>query len=222
MIAQSNATIRNEMAQVKRRLLSGQRWRALLLASLLPLAACAAPADPGAMTAPLSEATLLPAASGLRQAVQMGQVAGGRETHPLWKSDVSSTDFAEALRRSLRAHAMLGSGAGAYRLDAELLRVDQPFGGINLEVSAEVRYRLVRLSDNATVFDQVINKAYTASFGSSLVAVTRLKLANEGAIRENISALIAALVAQEKAQPGIFGVPVAELEDALRRALLPA
>lgn len=220
MTAQRNTTIPAETAKVK------PNWRpaarALLLAGLLPLAACSSPADPGAMTAPVSEATLLPPGSALRRALQVGQVSGGRETHPLWKSDVSAPDFAEALRRSLNAHAMLGGAAGGYRVDADLLRVDQPLIALDAEVTAEVRYRLVRLSDNAVLFDQAIARPYTANFSSSLIGVTRLKLANEGAIRENISAFIAALVAQEKANPGSFGVPVAELEDALRRALLPA
>ncbi|MDJ0388061.1 hypothetical protein QMO56_08035 [Roseomonas sp. E05] len=206
MIAFSNVTYRNDNARLKLEMpLAGRRLRALILVVLLPLAACASPADPGAMTAAVSEATLLPAGSGLQQAVQVGQVAGGRETHPLWKSDVSSTDFAEALRRSLRAHAMLASEAGSYRLDAELLRINQPFAGFDMEVSAEVRYRLVRLRDNATVFDQTITRPYVANWSSAFVGVERLKLANEGAIRENIGAFIAALVAQ--------------LDDALRQLM---
>ena len=69
-----------------------------LLVLALGLSACASGAKPGAMLAPNTAQTTISANSNLREAVGIGQVSGGRETNPLWVSDVSSSDLAEALR----------------------------------------------------------------------------------------------------------------------------
>jgi hypothetical protein len=183
------------------------------------LGACATGANPGPMTAELSEATLLPPQSRLRQAVAMGAVTGGRETNPIWTSQVSDTDFAEALRRSLTAHAMLAASGGRYRLDAQLVDMKQPLIGLDLEVSATVDYRLVSLADGTVVFAQRVPSRFTAGLSSAMVAVVRLRLANEGAIRENIRAFLAALVAAERANPQGFAPLVSELLPELRRLL---
>lgn len=185
------------------------------------LGACASGANPGAMTASVSEATLLPPRSRLRQAVEVGGVTGGRETNPMLSSQVSDGDFADALRRSLAVHAVLASGSGGYRLDAQLVELKQPFGGFNMEVKATVLYRLVALQTGRTVFERRISNAFTANFSSAHYGVLRLRLANEGAVRENIQSFIATLVDEERDNPGAFSPAMAELLPQIRK-LLPA
>lgn len=194
---------------------------ALCLGMVWFLGACATGANPGAMTASVSEGTLLAPRSRLRQAVEVGGVTGGRETNPLLSSKVSDDDFVEALRRSLAVHAILASGPGGYRLDARLVELKQPFGGFNMEVQATVLYRLVASRTGRTVFERSVSSAYTATFGSAHYGVLRLRLANEGAVRENIQSFIAALVDEERNNPGAFDPVVAELLPRIRR-LLPA
>jgi hypothetical protein len=179
------------------------RLGALLV--LLSLGACASGATPGAMTVPVSEQTLLSPSSRLRQAVQLGEVGGGRETNPLWTSQVASSDFAAALRQSLATHAMLAINNQTFRLDATLVGLEQPLAGFDLEVRSRVRYRLADAASGAVVFDREVPASYTAPFSSSFYAVERLRLANEGAVKENIRLFLAALIAEEARNPVAYG-----------------
>ncbi|MDB5374928.1 MAG: hypothetical protein JWP04_3570, partial [Belnapia sp.] len=64
-----------------------------------------------------------------------------------------------------------------------MLEVKQPFAGFNMEVTTTVRYRLIPAAGGDPVFDRQIVAAYSADFSSSFYGVTRLRLANEGAVR---------------------------------------
>jgi hypothetical protein len=181
--------------------------RCLSLGLLLTLAACASGATPGAMTVPLSEQTMIAERSALRQAIRVDAVGGGQETNPLWTSQVSSADFATALRQSLSTHAMLSMDGGVFRLDAQLVALDQPLMGLDLEVSSRVRYRLSRADGGAPIVEREIVVRHSQPFSSAFVAVERLRLANEGAIRANIRQFLIDLVAAERADPARFAAP---------------
>lgn len=176
----------------------------LSAALLLLVAACASGATPGAMTVPLSEQTLVAPTSRLRQTVQVGTVGGGRETNPLWTSQVADADFATALRQSLSTHAMLAINNQAFRVDATITGLDQPLAGFDMEVRSRVRYRVTNVASGTVVFEREIPAAFTANFSSSFYAVERLRLANEGAIRENIRQFLIALIAEEARNPAVF------------------
>lgn len=162
----------------------------------ISLAACASASDPGAMLAEVSETTIISDESPLRSAVSMGDVTGGKETNPLWTSEVSSEDFAEALRQSFAAHAMLATDAGDYRLDANLEKLKQPLAGFNITVTSIVNYTLTELATDEVVFEETIEEAYTAKVGDAFMGVKRLQLANEGSIKGNITTLIEMLIQQ--------------------------
>ena len=187
------------------------------LGVLLLCVACAEGAVPGAMMAPVTQATLLRDGSPLRQAVQLGTVGGGKETNPLWTSQVSSADFAEALRRSLAVHAILATGAERFRLDANLINLEQPLAGLDMTVSSTVTYRLTAVSSQRVLFEQPITAYFTAAFSSAFVGVQRLRLANEGAIRANIIRFIEALIEAERTNPAAFSPAMADLLPELRR-----
>jgi hypothetical protein len=187
------------------RIVPAKRLSALAL--LLALGACASGATPGAMTVPLSEQTMLAEGSRLRQSVQVGSINGGRDTNPLWTSQVSDADFATALRQSLGTHAMLSINNQLFRVDAQMVGLDQPLAGLDLEVRSRVRYRVTQVATGATVLDQEIAAAYTAPFSASFLAIERLRLANEGSIRENIRQFLVALIAAERSNPAAFGAP---------------
>lgn len=160
----------------------------------IALGACASASKPGAMVAEVTDATIIADNSPLRENVSVGEVTGGKETSPLWKSNVSNEDFAEALRQSLSAHAMLSMGEGTYRLDAKLIQLKQPMVAINSTVTSIVNYTLTDLASGETIFDETVEEAYTAKFGDALLGVERLRLANEGSIKQNISTLIRLLI----------------------------
>jgi hypothetical protein len=116
-------------------------------------------------------------------------VTGGRDTNPMWTSQVSSEDFRQALEVSLQRYGVFSRvirNAGAdYQLSVTLVRLKQPFAGLDMTVAAEVTWRLTTNSGRV-VWQQTTNQSYKATVGDAFVGVNRLRLANEGAIRENI------------------------------------
>lgn len=166
----------------------------LFAAAALSLAACASASKPGAMVAELTDATIIRDDSAIRSAFNVGTVTGGKETSPLWKSNVSSEDFAEALRQSLTGHALLASTGGKYVIDAELVEVKQPLAGFNMTVTSTVKYKVTEAATSTVVLDEQVVNEYTAKMGDAFVGVERLRLANEGSMKGNIAQFIEKLV----------------------------
>jgi hypothetical protein len=173
----------------------GGTARLVLVLGLSLLAGCASGARPGAMTVAVSPETIVDASSPVYGAIQVGTVTGGSETSPLWLSEVSTADFKTALQQSLALNALVAARDPRYVLNAELVELDQPWAGFNLEVNAKIHYVLRTVPGERTAFDETITLPYTANFSDALFGVERLRLANEGAVRQNISALINRLVA---------------------------
>jgi len=132
------------------------------------------------------------ATSALRGQIAVKEVTGGRETNPMWVSNVGSSDFERALESSLNRAGLLATSrmGSRYTLTAHILKLDQPLMGASLTVTATVQYTLVERQSQRTVFDRPISASYTAKWSDAFLGVERLKLANEGAARENISRLI--------------------------------
>lgn len=127
----------------------------------------------------------------LRNNLAIKDVTGGKETNPMWKSNIGSAEFEQALEASLRAVGLLADRqAGRYTLTAHLESVDQPFIGLDMTVTASVSYVVSERATGKDVFKRTFAVPYTASFGDAFVGVERLRLANEGAIRVNITQLI--------------------------------
>ncbi|QXQ04834.1 hypothetical protein KX816_11015 [Sphingosinicellaceae bacterium] len=162
------------------------------------LGACAA--SPGAMIVPVSQANIIAPTSPLHRSVFLKDVTGGG-TSKKWDQGLSGEAFGEALRQSLAVHLMLGTGNAQYQLTAELVQLKQPMAGISMTVTARVHYTLTPSAGGAPVFDRLIETPYTAAFSDAFVGMKRLSLANEGAVRANIQALIDALVVQSKTDP---------------------
>lgn len=182
----------------------------MIAAVALAAAACASASKPGAMVAPVTEGTMIAENSALKEAFSVGTVTGGKKTSPLWKSNVSSEDFAEALRQSLAAHAMLAASGGKYTIDAELVELKQPMVAVNSKVTSVVGYKVTDTATGAVVFSETITNAYTAKLGDALLGVERLRLANEGSIKGNIAQLIERLVAKLGAAPAALPAAVEE------------
>lgn len=155
----------------------------------------------GAPTVPI------PQNSPLKQAVQVNNVSGGRSTNPLWTSKVGNPEFQEALQQSLSAQGLLGQGQTRYRLDAMLMQLTQPLVGFDLTVSSTIRYVVIDTRTNQTSFDQTVTAAFTAGVGDAVLAVERLRLANEGSIKTNISKFLDQWIQTE----GTTGIPVSAL-----------
>ncbi|MGD9108097.1 MAG: hypothetical protein PVI75_02890 [Gammaproteobacteria bacterium] len=126
----------------------------------------------------------------LRQNVVVNQVTGGHKTNPLWISKIDNNGFKRALEESLKAVDLYGYKSSRYRLNANLIKLKQPLIGLNLTVVCGVNYKLTDVISKKIIYKRTINTSYTAKFTDDLLASMRLRDANEGAARKNITALI--------------------------------
>lgn len=174
--------------------------RTLLLGGLTAAAlatGCATPANSVNMVVRAGDATTARSATpeALKANIAIRDVTGGKETNPMWVSNVGSSDFERALEDSLRAVGMLAANrqSGRYLLMAHLEKLEQPFMGFDMTVTAAVAYTLIERSTGKTVWQKSIATPYTAKVGDAFVGTERLRLANEGSVRQNITQLIGEL-----------------------------
>jgi hypothetical protein len=121
----------------------------------------------------------------------MVEVAGGSETTATTGPNISNTDFATAIRRSITESRLFAAVAGAtpadYRLDVLIARVQQPMFGAAFSVSMECTWRLTHETDQEVVWEKAITSSFTGKWNDAFAGVTRLRMATEGAARNNIS-----------------------------------
>lgn len=169
---------------------------ASVIAGALLLTGCAAPARIDQMTANSTPQQRV-AQTPLRVNVAVRDVTGGKETNPMWVSNVGNSEFEQALESSLRDAGLLANGkqSGKYTLVAHLERIDQPMAGLDMTVTVTVLYSVVERASGKEVLNRRIAMPYTATFGAAFAGAERLRIANEGAVRTNITKLIEELFA---------------------------
>lgn len=169
---------------------------AILLVGL-SLMGCASPAEVNNMLVDQSVLVRASADSKLIEGINIKSVKGGEETNPMWTSEVSNSAFNGALTGSLKQSGLLGSSAETMRYDlvATFYELKQPVFGLNFKVTSSVNYQITDPQSKNTWFNKDIVASYTATFSDAAMAIQRLRLANEGSIRENIKQFIEQLVA---------------------------
>ena len=157
---------------------------ALLATAATFLAGCASPAQTSSMVAaPIAVAAKHPEPLSVR-------VTGGSETSAAGASKISNADFAEAIRQSVEqsglfAKAVLADPTADYHLDVNIVRLDQPMMGFSMTVTIEATWTLSK-RDNTVVWQKSVTSTHTATTGEAFAGVTRLRLATEGAAKQNI------------------------------------
>jgi hypothetical protein len=157
------------------------------------LIGCASPAQPHAILSPN-----WPQALTVHEPVVV-VVVGGEKTKRNGPSLISNDDFATAIIESLRKIGLFKSaersGSAVFRLETTLEDLAQPVAAFSMTVKLEVDWRLIRISDNQVVWHDNIVSTYTATVGDAFVGIKRLRLATEGAARQNIEQGLAKLAA---------------------------
>jgi len=168
------------------------------LSAAVLLVGCASPARTDQMQVSSSlQVRTAASQSELKENIGIKDVTGGKDTNPMWVSNVSSADFERALEASLKDAGLLsGNRQGSkYTLTADMKKLDQPLFGASMTVTATVKYTLVERATGKAVFERDVAVPFTAEWNAAFLGTERLKLANEGAIRSNITQLINDLVA---------------------------
>lgn len=148
----------------------------------------------GCAAAPANKQAMIVAPSATVNAEQKGKfvvnaVKGGKATNPFWTSQVSNESFEAALKESLvlSGLSLADGSASKYKIDSELVSLKQPMFGLTFDVVSTVNYR---------VYGEGVDKVFpivatgTATTSDAFVAITRLKIANEKSIQENIKEFI--------------------------------
>ena len=154
---------------------------------------CASPARVDKMVSTDAAVTANePISKSLRQSIIVTSVSGGEETNPLWTSEIGNEEFKEALIESLKNAGLYNdiNSNGKYELIATLIEIQQPLFGLDLSVVTKARYRLVDKKTREPLLDEEIISSFTATVSDSFLGVERLRLANEGSARANITQLI--------------------------------
>ena len=161
---------------------------ALTVIALTLLSACSQPARAPRMTVHNVMEKAVAADTQLEESFAVGGVTGGHETNPLWTPEVSDAELREALERSLERNRMLAAmpDSARYVVTARVLQFGRPLVGFSMRVSPRIAYRVVEQGTEQAIFDEVVSTSYTVDFAESPLGAERLRLANEGAIRESI------------------------------------
>lgn len=163
-----------------------QRAAAVVLAvAAAALAGCATPAHKENMSA-------VPAAAVRKMPYSVRvETRGGAETGAMDSSNVSNADLKAALESSISASGLFKSVVqgqnGDYELTVTVTQLEKPLFGGAFTVTLETGWSLVKVSDRSVALRKAVRSSHTATMSDSFVGVTRLRLALEGAVRNNIA-----------------------------------
>jgi hypothetical protein len=176
----------------------------LLVAMLLlvGLGACAPPASYTSMVPELATADLgRGPATSYRGAIAVAPVGIGSDSNLPWTSQIGAAEFQQALVRTLMLANLAAAQNGRFRLEAALLRLERPYAGFAMTVTASIAYRLTEIATGAVVYQDTRTSVGTASLNDAVTNTNRLRIADEQAIRANIHKLIEDLYALPERGP---------------------
>jgi hypothetical protein len=149
------------------------------------LAGCASPSTSQGMTPASFQTTNKHA-----QSVTL-TVSGGKETGSMGKSQISDVAFAQAITDAITSSKtfskVIQGNGGDNLLTVTIFNIDQPSFGAAFTVKMEAGWTLKRADTGAVIWQESIKSEHTATMGDAFVGVERLRLANEGAAKENIA-----------------------------------
>ena len=155
-----------------------------VVATLLALGGCASPVTYQAMV-PVT----LKVSQQHPQSVSVAAL-GGSGTDSMGKSQIDNAELAKAVTEAINqtktfSRVVPGKG-GDYLLTVNIVNVVQPNFGFSFTVGLEMGWTLIRASDSSTVWQEAIKSEHTASATDAFAGTTRLRLATEGAARNNV------------------------------------
>ncbi|MCO5247300.1 MAG: hypothetical protein M9927_26335, partial [Anaerolineae bacterium] len=93
----------------------------------------------------------------------------------------------ESITNSGLFSKIVSSDTADYRLNVALVSMSKPMFGFTFKIDMEMAWSLIDKATGEAVMRESIVSTHTATVGDAAVAVTRIKLAIEGAAQKNIS-----------------------------------
>ena len=119
------------------------------------------------------------------------KIRGGKETSALGTSQISNADLKAAIVSSLAntelfSSVVENSAESVYLLKAAIINLNQPLWGASMTVDIDIAWTLAKIRVETPLIREVHSSTYTAPMGAAFAGVKRLRIATEGAVRENI------------------------------------
>lgn len=154
--------------------------------------ACATETNPSKMVAFPSDGIAVGAEHPLAYALVVGNVTGGEDGDAIDSARLSNASLAGALTGSLHSHGFLAlnKAGGAYALNAQLVKFDEPISGTTFKTSVIIQYSLSNIQTGEVVWEQTFTSMGIATMWDSLNVLKRHRIAKEFAIRNNIRLLL--------------------------------
>lgn len=134
--------------------------------------------------------------------IYVSKSSGGSRTLPFWISKIGDEEFTLALKDSIAASGLFSSvtdeDSAEWKLVAVIKELNQPWFGLNLTVRSLIQYTLYH--GEILIQDFPISASGTAGIDDALVAIKRLRLANEFSARENIRMFLTQAAKVERKQ----------------------
>lgn len=164
------------------------RMSALLILLALVCTGCPATLKPETMTAQVT-APIHKSASEIAVAVfGATDISAKKPVH------IADEDFTQALVSSIETSGLfrtvLRDTPGKYQLQAMFVQLDEQIFGLDMTASMEINYMLASTTPKKALWEKKIVSSFTAGMSDSVIAITRLQLATEGAARRNIEQAI--------------------------------
>lgn len=116
--------------------------------------------------------------------------SGGGETGAMGYTNISNEDLVGAIEESILKSGLFFSvvkSSGAdYKLSVSLISMSKPIFGLDFKIDMEMAWSLVNTRTGEAVMRESIKSSHTATPGDAFVAATRIRLAVEGAAKNNI------------------------------------
>jgi len=160
----------------------------LVMSAAVILAACAGPPRVENMIPALDSSGLVRSGKTLKVA----EVSGGEKTNPLGSPSIENEGFRDALVRTLAASGIFDrvspDGPGDLVLNAEIISQER-LGVYQITQTLYVNYRLVDAGTGRDIWKENIFSQFEAGLGDAFYGQTRMEMAEEGSIRDNLTQL---------------------------------
>jgi hypothetical protein len=169
-----------------------QSLHGMLAIAMLFLSACAFPAVVENMIVTPQDVGDISPSPNFENGIAIVQVDKGKEINSLLSVKVVNASFQKALSASLQQNGLLAvpQSLSNFDLFANLISLNRPLFGGNFKVTSNIKYRVVERETKITWYEELISASYTTAYSSTGLPVGGMRLANEGAIRENIKEFI--------------------------------
>jgi hypothetical protein len=165
-----------------------QSLHGILALAMLFLSACASPAVVENMIVTPQNLGDISPSPDFEDGIAIVPVDKGKETNSLLSVKVDNESFQKALSASLQQNGLLAVSQSLSKFDlfANIESLNQPLFRGDFKVTSNIKYRVVERETKITWYEELISASYTTAHTGNELPVGGMRLAKEGAIRENI------------------------------------